>query len=392
MKVQLISIAAFFILLGSASGDKRLRRKRVLFSDGVEAIGTRGLNAVQDGMLDPDEDWDGIFFDASAMSMSMSMSMPDKPKPPTPVNGIYNPISKNTLNKFCRSKYGSTGLAVPDEDGVDWYCRVTDDVLDEDALYAISIDDVCQDNFGSNYGAVLLGGDSSHWACVDWSGDDASYIVVPVLIISDEYTSDSNRIDDAISSVKAAMERVQYWYWRKMKSAKTFRLSQPIVTMSDKSAEDWNELSCLTASPEDRPEQCKDSSSDNDRFGYYYEAQAEAMKTSLPRWPNKQLVVIFVYSGPDSGLFWLGAAAAGPYSANPPNIAVCPVDSDNCGLYSIGHELGHSFGLKHSCEIVQKPKCYGGIMQNPGDDGVLGSVLFRKEQEVLEVSPYFQQK
>lgn len=365
--------------------------KRVLFSDGIETEGTRGLNVLQDGALDPDEDWDGIFFDASAMSMSMSMSMPDKPKPPTPVNGIYNPISKNTLNKFCQSKYGGAGLAVPDVDGVDWYCRVTDDVLDEDALYVISIAHVCQDEYGSNYGEVLLGGNSNHWACVDWFDDDASYIVVPVLIIADDHTSNSNGIDDAISSVKAAMERVQSWYRRKMKPAKTFRLSQPIVTMSDKSAEDWNELSCLTASSNDRPEQCKDTSSDSDRFGYYYEAQAEATKTSLPRWPKKQLVVIFVYTGSDSSPFWLGAAAAGPYSANPPNIAVCPADSDTCGLYSIGHELGHSFGLKHSCEIVQKPKCYRGIMQNPGDDGVLDSVLFRKEQEVLDLSPYFVQ-
>ena len=388
MKLIKIFIVVVLPLLGVVNGEKKLRRKRVLFSDGLANDEfTRGLNALQEESLDPDEDWDGIFFDATAMSMSMSM--PDKPKPPSSVNQIYKPVTEAVLNKFCRSEYGSTGLAVPDADGVDWYCRVTDDVLDEDALYAVSMANVCRDEFDSSYEEVLLDGDSNGWACVDWSGDDAAYIVVPVLIIAEDYKSNSNGIGDALSSVKSAMERVQSWYRRKMKSAKTFRLSQPIITMSDKSAEDWNELSCLTASPVDRPEECNDKSSDNDRFGYYYEAQAEAMKTSLPRWPREQLVVIFVYTGPDSSPFWLGAASAGPYSANPPNIAVCPVDSDTCGLYSIGQELGHSFGLEHSCEIVKKPRCFEGIMQNPGD-GVLDSVLFRKEQDILDASPYFQ--
>jgi hypothetical protein len=314
--------------------------------------------------------------------------MPDEPKPPVSVDDIYKPVKRSMLNKYCESEYGITGLAVP-SDGIDWYCSVTDDVLDEDALYAISIADVCSSRFGSSYGDVLLGASFDAWACVDWNDDDASYIAVPVLVVADDYTTDSDNIDDAISSVTAAMERVRSWYRRKMRSGKTFRLSRPILKMPDKSAQEWNELSCLTASPDDRPEECIDKSSENDRFGYLHEARAEAMQTSLPQWPSKQLVIIFVYSGPDSAPFWLGAAAVGPYSANPPNIAVCPEDSDTCGLYSIGHEIGHSFGLVHSCEIIKEPKCYEGIMQNPGDAGVLDSILFRKEQEVLDASPYF---
>mmetsp|Transcript_27503 Transcript_27503/g.79302 ORF Transcript_27503/g.79302 Transcript_27503/m.79302 type:complete len:391 (+) Transcript_27503:1070-2242(+) len=375
------------LLVSPVHGDRKLRRKRILFSDGLAADQRhRDLNVEQVGTLDPDEDWDGIFFDASAMSLSM----PDKPKPPASLGDIYKPVTRTILNKHCRSEYGSTGLAVPDEDGVDYYCRVTDDVLDEDALYAISIAAVCNDEYGSSYDDVLLGGNSDAWACVDWAGDGASYIVVPVLVIADDYTTESDgNIDDAISSVTAAMERVQSWYRHKMKSGRTFRVSRPILKMSDKSAQEWNELSCLTASPADRPQECIDQSSESDRFGYFYEAQAEAMQTSLPQWPLKQLVVIFTYSGPDSAPFWLGAAAAGPYSANPPNIAVCPEESDTCGLYSIGHEIGHSFGLSHNCEIVKKPKCYEGIMQNPGDAGVLNSILFRKEQEVLDASPFF---
>jgi len=171
------SVYALFCLIASAHGDKKLRRKRVLLKVGSMSGGSqRGLSLVQDeGPLDPDEDWDGIFFDGSALSMLMSMSMlmRDDPKSPVSVNGIYRPITEKILNKFCRSEHDSNGIAVRDEDGVEWYCRVTDDVLDEDALYIISIAQVCQSEFGPSYEEALLGGNADSWACVDSSADGA---------------------------------------------------------------------------------------------------------------------------------------------------------------------------------------------------------------------------
>ena len=383
-------MVALFAMLTMTEG-ARIRRKRIVWEPDRHDYGKqenapnqgRDLNVILEGGIDADEDWN-ILFDMP--SMSMSMSDPPQRPPTTAPDDISEPITSSILNDYCRDEYGGTSSAVPDQDGYDWYCMVTDDVLDEDALNIISIPDICVERFSSNHVEVLLGGTANDWACVDWK-NNARFVVVPVLVIASDFRADSNAISDAIESVSAAMDRVQSWYRRKMKSGKTFRLVRPILQLSNKSGEEWNELSCLTGSPSERPQECIDQSSEADRFGYYYEGQAEALATSIPEWPQEQTVPTFIYTGPDSEPFWLGAAAAGPYSVNPPNVSVCPTESDDCGLYSIGHEMGHSFGLGHSCDYV-KPKCYNGIMQNPPN--ILEAVLFGKEQDILNMSPYFE--
>ena len=383
------TVAVFFGVLALAEGAK-VRRKRITWetrrhNDGEQENASgkgRELNTMLEKTIDADEDWN-VFFDVS----SMSMSDPPQPPPASAPDNIFEPVTLGILTKYCRDEYGSISSAVPDQDGYEWYCKVTDDIVDEDTLFIISIPDICLRQFSSNHVEVLLGGTSNDWACVDWN-NNARFVVVPVLVVANDFHSDSIEISGAIESISAAMDRVQSWYQRKMKSGKTFRLVRPILRLSEKSGKEWNELSCLTASPSDRPQECVDMSSEADRFGYYYEGQAEAMATTIPSWPQEQTVPTFIYTGPDSEPFWLGAAAAGPYSINPPNISVCPKDSDDCGLYSIGHELGHSFGLVHSCEIVSKPRCYNGIMENPPN--ILKAVLFGKEQDMLNTSPYFE--
>lgn len=382
-----LRMIALFLAVMAMAKATTLSRKRIVWkvndADGAQQEGAKSneeneriLNVLLEGTIDDigNEDWRPLF------DMSLSMSKPPSPSP----NEIYHPITNAVLNDYCREVYSGTSSAVRGQDEFDWCCKLDDD--NDDVKRLISIPDVCQKQWSANHKEVLLSGTADDWACVDW--DKAKYVVVPVLVVANDFHSDSYYIQDAVESVTAAMVRVQSWYQRKMSSGKTFRLSRPILQLSSKSAKEWNELSCLTGSPPDRPQECIDQTSEADRFGYYYEGQAEAMETSLPPWPQEQTVPTFVFSGPNSDPFWLGAAAAGPYSVNPPNVAVCPTDSEDCGLYSIGHEMGHSFGLAHSCEVVSEPKCYNGIMQNPPD--ILEAVLFSPEQVFLNTSPYFE--
>lgn len=312
-----------------------------------------------------------------AFSLSMSMSFTTR--------RLFRPVTPAILDQYCQEKYtivdGVTAYRSTDNN-YDWNCQTGTDVLEAN----ISIASVCRELFDKD--VVLLGGSGDEYACVDWS--NAEFTIVPVLIIASDYVSNEQRISEALGSVEASIERVRHWYRRKMSSGRTFRATQPIIHLSTRSAFSWNELSCLTGSPSERNAECVDKTSPADRFGYFYAGQVEAASTSLGPNPRNIIVPVMIYTGPDSEEFGLGAAAAGAFSVNPPSVSVCPVSSDDCALYSIGHEMGHSFSLGHTCDVLSPPECYTSIMQL-GLPTILEAILFEFEQDVLNESPFFQQ-
>lgn len=362
----------------------KVRRKRTLLA--IQSGGEGGVRSdarVEFGAVALLDDEDAAFgeldlFDMRNLQASMSL-------PPQTSDEVFEAVTLPILNAYCQDKYGGDAFALQGGGNFDWNCEDDGSVLENN----VPISDVCEYQWGPGHDEALLGGTADDWACVDW--DDAQYMIVPVIVVAGDIVSDSEDIARSITSVTAVVERVRAWYKRKMDSGRTFHALQPILRLSTESSDYWNDLSCLTGSPSDRAEQCVDQESPSDRFGYFYEVQAEAQATSLGPAPRNIVAPVFVYTGPDSAPFGLGAAAAGPFSVNPPSVAVCPEYSDTCGLYSVGHEMGHSFGLGHSCEIVAEPRCYLGMMQNPGDD-ILDAVLFGKEQKVLDDSPYFNPK
>lgn len=282
-------------------------------------------------------------------------------------SSLYHPMD---LDRHCKDHHGWTAHALQTGDHAYnlWRCRVW-----WSTNHPISLDSVCKEQYGQSYTYALLGGHANHWACVDWA--DAKHEVVPVVMISSEYFWDSESIKKAVESSASVLDHVCEWYSIHTETGQTFSVNRPIVHISPKSDNnnDWN-----TPKPGTDP-----------RYALLYAAVEEAMKTTLGEWPEDIIVPIFVYLGPDAQDY--GAAALGQYAVAASDAASCGTTDDDfyCGLYGTAHELGHSFGLSHPCELDPVPdNCNLSIMQNPSNF-IEDAVLLEHEKETLNNSPFF---
>lgn len=316
--------------------------------------------------------------------LSFSLSMPSTIPTTSPTitstpEDLYQPVD---LDRYCKENYSVQAFAIQTGDhAYDWKC-----LLDAND-FPISMDAICRQQWVKSYSTVLLGGSANDWACVDWTNFRNK--VVPVVVIPVDLFFDTNHIAAAVKASVAAMDRARTWYAKAMDSGRTFEIMRPIVHFSmEFSSTEWNELSCLAISPP-RPRECIDQDSPIDRYGYIYKTVEEALKTSLPPWSSETIVPVFVYTGRESHAFWFGGASWGPYSSMPPNVAACDIDSnDDCGLDVVVHEIGHNFGLGHSCDIEPQPiNCSQSIMQAPADLTI--AILLEQEQSELDASAFF---
>ncbi|TXH66505.1 MAG: hypothetical protein E6Q88_11830 [Lysobacteraceae bacterium] len=86
--------------------------------------------------------------------------------------------------------------------------------------------------------------------------------------------------------------------------------------------------------------------------------------------PTQRKVVAVPYSGNSQNVS-LGAAGSGQFAVGAPRSSSvsCPssgAQNANCAdaEYAIGHELGHTFGRGHSCDVYpSNPSCGNSIVQ-----------------------------
>lgn len=296
------------------------------------------------------------------------------------------------LNRQCRAQYSRFSYAIRTGDhAYDWRCNVNGAERNIDTTSA------CKAQWGSTYRPVLLGGHAYDWACTNWSGTTNK--VIPVVVIASEYFHNISAIEDAVQTAARVTQNTQDWFKDEMNSGKTFKTVRPIVKLSLEPTSHWHDLSCLSGRPapfNDRPSICADRTSPQARFDFFFEGRNEVSYLFDNKSSNTDIVVpVFIYTGNNSDAVRLGAASTRDtankiaFSVQPPNVAACNLGDFWCGIYALGHETGHNFGLIHTDDLDPRPDNSTRSIMQTGGNKTTDMFLADAEQSALDSSSFF---
>lgn len=303
---------------------------------------------------------------------------------------LFRPVD---VARAVHKQYGEAATVASATDHLyDWRARVrvnTDPDPPEYLLFPVDITAAIADQYGRGWIAVAVGVHRYDWRAVRFA--DMKCAVLPVMLIACDRFFDISAVRSGLSHFASALESTQAWY--QGRAGATFRLVQPIVVATRVPAARWVEISERTeALPEER-------------FLLLRIAQAEYAR-SLPKPGTDLRVILGIYTG-DNPDACLGAASQGRFVVVPPRATsvACPSQlaevpsfgacvaaasvKQRCAdsTYAIAHELGHVFGLDHTCErFPTHHACHSSVMQatRPPD-----AILLEEEIDVLLKTCFF---
>jgi hypothetical protein len=274
------------------------------------------------------------------------------------------------LEQAAKEQHGITAVLVSTGEHLyDWKARVGRELLDLNIARAV------EDQYGAAWRAVTTGVHRFDWKAFRLSEPD--HVVLPVMLIASDRFLDIEGVALAVNRFRSVLGRVQGWYGARV--GVDLQFLQPLVLPTSRTSAQWNELSAMTADEAKRfvlLEQC-----------------IAAYESQLPAPADNLRVVLSVYTGDSLGV-WLGAASTGRYAMAPPRATSlnCPAEGLLDALcadaaYAVGHELGHTFGLGHTCDdYPEHPHCSDSIMQVGRPPC---AILVQREIAALLESPFF---
>jgi hypothetical protein len=281
--------------------------------------------------------------------------------------GLYRPLD---LQAAAAEQYGPLARLIEDGDHLyDWKVRVGREIHGLDLARAVA------DQYGSGYRLVMTGVHKYDWKA--FRAAEPDHVVLPVLIVAAEHFYDIEGVRRALDRYRSVLGRVQTWY--RARTGAELRMLEPLIARSDLTGAQWDFLSASTAQEAHRYD--------------LLEQSVAAYEAELPAPGDNLRVVIAQYTGESAGI-WLGAAASGRYAVAPPRAASldCPEAGDldaacSDAAYAIGHELGHTFGLGHTCDDYPEfGNCAASIMHTGKPPQ---AILTPPEVCALRDSPFF---
>jgi len=283
---------------------------------------------------------------------------------------VYRPID---LDRAARDEFGPTARAVAVGNHLyDWRASVNS------ALKPLDVKRAVASQYGPAWKLVALGVGKDDWKAVDVT--HLQFVILPVMEVASDRWFDIAGVSAGLARYRTVLTATRNWYQAQV--GKTFRYVQPIVIYTDKTSAQWNAISASTEVPDTDP----------NRWNLINEVKKHYL-AHLPM-PGAQLAVAAApYSG-DSPNVWLGAADTDHFAIAPPRATsvTCPATGAQNALcadaeYAIGHELGHAFGLSHSCVAYPSNRlCEASIMQARKP---WSAILLPAEIAALQASAFF---
>ena len=265
---------------------------------------------------------------------------------PTFDGSAFFPID---VNRAAQQQYGASATAVMVMDHLyGWKASVGGQ------LYAIDMARAVEMQYGSGFVLGAIGVAAYDWRAVRWS--DLNNRVIPVMPVASDFFWNVSAVRTGLANFKSVLVTIQNWY--DLRAGQTFHYTLPLIVplQSTRTSAQWNALSTATADPDHRWD--------------LMNAAIDEYRRSYPRPGSAQKTIIVPFTGASPDV-WLGAASTdGRYAVAPPRAAslTCPASGtldSRCAdaTYAVGHELGHTFGLQHSCDAYPSDAtCSNSIM------------------------------